>query len=91
MQRAARYQICRPEFESRQGTSMWFPLEYCDVKYKYNSPAHHSGHPGGAMQVIRPVSEYKNNIGIVGKVKMSSSFGGAEIELGEAEAPPKTA
>ena len=30
--------------------------------------------------------EYKNNIGIVGKVKMSSSF-----ELGEAEAPPKTA
>ena len=33
--------------------------------------------------------EYKNNIGIVGKVKMSSSFGGvAEIEFGEAEAPP---
>ena len=34
MQRPARYQICRPGFESQQGTSMWFPLVYCDVKYK---------------------------------------------------------
>ena len=33
--------------------------------------------------------EYKNNIGIVGKVKMSSSFVGAENEFGEAEAPQK--
>ena len=33
--------------------------------------------------------EYKNNIGIVGKVKMSSSFAGLDIEFGEAEAPPK--
>ena len=59
----------------------------------------------GPSRPIRPTStsviirtylgfhlEYKNNIGIVGKVKMSSSLeggGGSKIEFGEAEAPPK--
>ena len=44
---AAGYQICRPGFESRQGTSMWLPLVYCDVKYKCDFPA---GRLGGMME-----------------------------------------
>ena len=36
---------------------MSLPLVYCDVKYKCDFPAHQSGHPGGAMQVIRSVDQ----------------------------------
>ena len=33
--------------------------------------------------------EYKNNIGIIGKVKMSSSFGGLRLNLGRLKPPPQ--
>ena len=56
------------------------------------APNHAGNRPTSTSVLIRTYLgsylEYKNNIGIVGKVKMSSSF---EIELGKAEAPPKTA